>query len=86
MLGERDRAPLAQAAGTGDGCAVAVLREQRLDCIAARQIAADHVVHNGRNVLENVAPGDKGLVIARGIGDVEVVALRAVPLGETRCG
>ena len=53
-----------------------------LDRIAARQIAADHVVHNGRNVLENVAPGDKGLVIARGIGDVEVVALRAVPLGE----
>lgn len=28
LLGERDRAPLAQAAGTGDGRAVAVLREQ----------------------------------------------------------
>ena len=82
LLGQRHGSPLAKPARTGDGRAVAVLREQRLDGIAAGEVSADHIVYDGGDVLENIAPGHERLVVAGGIGDVEVIALCAVPFGE----
>ena len=78
----RHGSPLAKSARTGDGRAVAVLREQRLDGIAAGEVSADHIVYDGGDVLENIASGHERLVVAGGIGDVEVIALCAVPFGE----
>ena len=82
MLGQRHGSPLAKPARTGDGRAVAVLREQRLDGIAAGEVSADHIVYDGGDVLENIAPRHERLVVAGGIGDIKIVALRAVPFGE----
>ena len=82
LLGQRHGSPLAKPARTGDGRAVAVLREQRLDRVAAGEVSADHIIYNGGNILENIPSGHKGLVIPRGIGDIKIVALRAVPFGE----
>ena len=80
LLGKGDGAPLAQTVASGGG-AVAVLGEIGLDAAASHHVGIEDVVHNVADRVVDLPTGDEGLVKLGGVGDVEIVALTAVPLG-----
>ena len=79
LIGEVDSPPLRKA-GAFRGRAVAVLGKKRLHVALLHDVIVEDVVHDLRDVLENIPPVDVHLVVLRRIRDVEVVALAAVKL------
>ena len=80
LLREGDSPPLGEAVA-GDGGAVAVLGEVGLDAPLPDNIFVEDVVHDVADIGENIPAVDIGLIVPGGIGDVEIVALAAVPFG-----
>ena len=78
LLGKFHRAPLRQPL-TGDGRAAAILRKEWLHRALADQIIIEDFVHNLRDIIKNIAPLDKILVIGRWVRDIIIIALRTVP-------
>ena len=81
LVGPVHGAPLLHARAA-DGLAVAVLGVVGLDGAFAAHIGVEDVVGDALHGLKDLPPVDVVLVVTGGVGDVEVVALAGVPLGE----
>lgn len=65
----------------GDGGAIAVLGEVGLDAALPVNILVEDIVNDVTNVGEDIPVLYIGLIIACGVGDVEIIPHAAVPLG-----
>ena len=80
VLCQRDGAPLLHAVA-GDALAVAVLGVVGVDGAGAAHIGVEDVVGDAAHHVKDLAAVHIILVVAGGVGDVEVISLARVPLG-----
>ena len=80
LEGQLLAAPLGQAVTFGCG-AVAELGGQGLHKARPADIVVENLIHHLADILKNIPPPDKLLVIGRGGGDLKIIAPAGVKLG-----